>query len=424
MNVTVQHPEKSDETGMMNNLTSPSAISDGILSTEVKVKMEKISMSSHLSLREAESRGWKTTILNHEKNLIALVTSNSDRSIVLRGATSELNTALGKLLADDKILTYTIANYAGIPTPASLLLTPDRDGSDVELQAFLRAHGHIVVKPIDCSCGKGVTTTVTDQASLHVAIEYAKQFSKNIMVQRYANGDDYRILVLNGRVIAAVRRCPTSIIGDGVKTIQQLFEIENAQPLRGSSRFKPLRSINPDEVKAYIGIERMNSVPAPGQKVQLVGVANCARVSICCDVTEFIHPSIYRLAEKMTDAAYLSLCGVDIIIDGDASQPIGSGCQAVLIEINTAPDLSLHHFPTGGGHARNVTAAILNEIFRCQAVGRKIFTERTMSTSTNSNLANQTDDGEHFAEIIANPETFFHLSVAESDFYAKDVLHR
>ena len=423
MHVTAACAEISDKTNIATHLATDPTVFDGILSKEVNEKMQSFSMSNHLIMKEAERRGWKTKILNHEKHLIVLLPSNSDRPILLRRTSSELNTALGHVIANDKMLTYTIAADAGIPTPASLLLTPDGEGFTAELLAFLRTHRHIVVKPVDCSLGIGVSTNVTDETSLRVAIDHAKKFSKNIMIQSYATGDDHRLLVLNGRVIAATRRCPPFVIGDGIKTIQQLIEIENAQPSRGSPRLKPLQPIDSDEVKSYVGIDRMNSVPDPGQEVQLLGVANGARGGIPYDVTQLIHPSISRLAEKMTDAAYLSLCGVDMIISGDASKPVGSGCQPVVIEINATPRIQLHHCPAVGGHPRNVAAAILDEIIRRRAVARKITTEGNIPTSTNKNLTSETDDGEHFAEIISDPEAFMPLSVGESDFYVNDAVH-
>ena len=424
MNVTERCPQKSTEIGMLINRNAHPALFDGIFGVEVIKKIESFYLTNHLLMKEAERRGWKTKILNHEKNLIAVLPPNSDRSILFRRTLTELNTALGKWIADDKISTYTIATCAGILMPASLQLTLNSQGFTAELLEFLRTHGHIVVKPIDCGLGNGVSTNVTDESSLHAAIEYAKQFSKNIMVQRYVAGGDYRLLVLNGHVIAAVRRCPPSVIGDGINTVQQLIDIENAQQSRGSARFKPLRPISSNLVQDHLGIGRMNSVPEPGQKVQLLGVANIARGGTSCDVTQSIHPSIYRMAEKMVDVAYLSLCGVDMIIDGDASKPVGSGCQPLILEINTAPDISLHHFPAGGGHARNVSAAILDEIIRHRAVARKISSAENVLTSPNNYLTCQNDVGEHFAEIIPDPGVFFPLSIGEIDFYAKDGVHQ
>lgn len=152
-------------------------------------------------------------------------------------------------------------------------------------------------------------------------------------------------------------------------------------------------------------------------------MANIGRGGISYDITQNIHPYTYRFAEKMADAAYLSLCGVDTIIDGDPSKPIGSGCQPVLIEINTAPDLNLHHFPAGGGYARNVSAAVLDEIIRRRAVAQKMTSEQNTPTSTNNYLTCQTDDREHFAGIIPEPEVFSPITVGESNFYAKDVLY-
>ena len=393
------------------------------INREVSTKFKSFSMSSHFIMKEAERRGWKTKILNHENHLVALLPSNSDRTILFRRTTSELSTALGLVIANDKMLTHTIATDTGVPMPASLLFAPDHEGFTTKVLDFLHTHGRVVVKPIDCAGGIGVTTTVTDEASLYDAIAYAKQFSKNIMIQAYVTGDDYRLLVLNGRVIAVARRCPPFVIGDGMTTIRQLIEIENAQASRGSLRCKPMKSIDSNEVQDYIAIDQMNNIPYSGQEIQLLGVANASRGGVTYDVTESVHPSILRLAEKITNAAYLSLCGVDMLISGDVSKPIGSGSQPIVIEINATPALRLHHLPAGGGHARNFAAAVLDEVVR-----RRVLDTGTTFTSTITKeqsyraTTNQIHDVEHFAEIIPDPETFLSLSDAEREFYVKDAI--
>ena len=304
-------------------------------------------------MNEAEFRGWKTKVLNPEPYLFEVYPPDFDSPIVFLHCTSEINTALGFRMGGEKMLVYTIAKSTGIPMPAGLMYKLNRPGFQQELKESLRTHQRLVVKPNDGACGVGVTTTITDEKSLQTAVEYAKQFSTKILIQAYADGDDYRVLVLNGRAIAASLRCAPCVIGDGIRTISELIEVENARPIRGVGHEKPLLKINLNQVCRYLGTDRLNSVPENGCKVHLLGVANLSCGRATYDVTESMHPSIFRLAEKVTNATYLSLCGVDLLITGDITKLIRFGCQATVIEINPSPGLRIHHYPAGGP-ARNV----------------------------------------------------------------------
>ena len=373
-------------------------------------KQKSFSISNHLLMKEAERRGWETKIIDYEKDLIAFFpTRNDPQSMLLfQRSTSELSTALGLILANDKMLTYRMAAYFDVPVPISLLYTPHRESFPDELVAFLNQHHRVVVKPTDGAYGDGVTTNVTDIDSMQKAIENAQQFSSNILIQPYVSGNDYRILVLNGRTIAATWRQIPFVVGDGIRKIRQLIELKNTHPCRGNQQDKHLKYINIDEVRAYIGTEQLETVPEIGCEVQVIGVASISRGGESRDVTESIHPSIRRMAEKISNGCQLGLCGVDMIIAGDITKPIGPACQATLIEINAAPGLRMHHFPSDGGFARNVSGAVLDELVR----------RRTLSISTSTTGTTDSDGTQYFAKILSNPEEFSSLSIGEEEFYA------
>ena len=212
-------------------------------------------------------------------------------------------------------------------------------------------------------------------------------------------------------IVVALRR-PLSVIENEFTTIPQLIEIENALPSPGNPQNQLSRLIDLNEAKDYIGTDQMNSIAQRDEDVQLLGVVNECRASATDYVTESIHPSIFRLDEKIIDAAYLSLCGADMLINGDVSKPIGAGCQPVLIEINATPALRLHHLPSNGGHARNISGAILDEIF-----GRRALVRNRVAVKQQQTMR---DD---FAGIILDPEIFLSLSEVERDFNAKKVVH-
>lgn len=381
--------------------------------------MEKkaLAITPHLLLKEAERRGWKTKIISCEKHLIALFPDPNDdpkKIILCLSSCSELGSAHGQMIAKDKMLNYSLASYFDIPVPESLLYTPDVPGFDQALLDLLRKHRHLVVKPTDRSCGEGVSTNITDETSLQTAIDLAKKYSRNILIQSYVSGDDYRVLVLNGRVIAAARRQAAFVVGDGASTIRQLIELKNAHPWRGDQGDKPLRRIDVNEVETYLGAERLQMVPDQGRHITLLGVASIDRGGEPHDVTETMHESIIQLAEKIGQIVQLGLCGVDLIISGDITQPLGSGCRAVMIETNSAPHLRMHHFPSSPNSSRNVSACILDEIIRRRQAngGAGIYRwEPVDPTKTNVERS--------FAPILSNPEEFLELSQGEKDYYAE-----
>jgi D-alanine-D-alanine ligase-like ATP-grasp enzyme len=370
-----------------------------------------LSLNSRFIMNEAEFRGWKTKIVNAEEHLIEVYPSESDQPIAFLQCTSEINTAFGFRIQEEKMLVYTIGKSIGVPVPETIVYTPDRQDFPQELFEFLHTHQRLVVKPNNGSCGVGVTTNIIDEKSVQAAIKYAKQSSTKILIQKCVEGEDYRVMVLNGRTIAASLRCPPTVTGDGIKTISELIEIENTRPERGLHEEKPLVKIDVDRVREYLGADRFNSVPENGCEVRLLGVANMSCGGTTSDVTESMHPSIFQIAEKITDAVRLSSCGVDLLITGDITKPIGSGCQATVLEVNGSPGFAIHQCPTSG-HARNVVRPVLNAIMKRRGQTASEATKaQTVSESMNSSIR-------PFAEIIDNPEVYLAVPDGEREYYA------
>ena len=220
-------------------------------------------------------------------------------------------------------------------------------------------------------------------------------------------------MCIRDSVIAATWRRTAFVVGDGVRTVRQLIQVKNAHPSRGREAGKPLKVIDFDEVEGYLGREGLESVPEQGCEVRVIGVANISRGGESQDVTDLIHVSIRQLAEKISNAAQLGLCGVDLMIEGDISKPLGPDHQAVLIELNGTPMITLHHFPSSGGHARNVAGAILDEIIR-----RRRCHDASIEAQTTDE---RTESGEkYFAPVLSNPEELIPLSQGEIDYHSKN----
>ncbi|HEX2945128.1 MAG TPA: cyanophycin synthetase [Clostridia bacterium] len=262
-------------------------------------------------------------------------------------------------LAGNKHLTKRILSEAGIPVPyGDIAYTP---GSAAAIANCL---GYpVVVKPYDANQGKGVFTNIRELKELEDAFRTAVQYSRAVIVEKYIPGKDYRLLVIDGKLVAAAERKPPVVNGDGSSTIKQLVEIENRNPLRGSDHEKPLTYIKIDEmskqVLAKYGYDE-NSIPSMGDRVLLRYNGNLSTGGTARDCTEEVHPGIADLAVKAAELMNLDVAGIDITCE-DISQPL-TPQNGALIEVNAAPGLRMHIYPTEGT-PRNVAGDILDMLY-------------------------------------------------------------
>jgi len=200
------------------------------------------------------------------------------------------------------------------------------------------------------------------------AFRVASEFSDNVLVEQKLEGRNYRVLIVNNRLVAASERIPCRVIGDGKHSIQELVDIENQNTLRGEGHEKPLTKIKIDQaVVAHLHASgrTLASVPTYGEEITLSERINLSVGATARDVTDEVHPTIARMCERAARVAGIDVCGVDLIAR-DIAEPILDGG---IIELNAGPGLRMHHFPSEG-KPRDAGGAIVDMLFPDGKTGR------------------------------------------------------
>ena len=284
----------------------------------------------------------------------------------IQAAEMDTTGAIGETIAQDKELTKKLLHAAGVPVPIGRSVEDEADAWKAAQEIGLP----VVVKPKDGNQGKGVTVNIMTKAHLEAAFRTAKEFRDDVMVERYLPGHDYRLLVIGNKLVAAARRDPPHVVGDGKHTVRELVDIVNADPRRGSGHSTSLTKIRFDDIAlARLALQGLNadSVPAHGQRVILRNNANLSTGGTATDVTDDVHPEVAARAVEAAQMIGLDLCGVDVVCD-NVLEPIENQRGGV-VEVNAAPGLRMHIAPSFG-KGRAVGEAIVNTMFAPGENGR------------------------------------------------------
>jgi cyanophycin synthetase len=273
--------------------------------------------------------------------------------------------AVSESIAQDKDLTKRLLRAAGVPVPMG---RPVKDLDDAWLAADEIGYP-VVVKPQDGNQGKGVTVNIKDRAGIERAYPAAASIG-TVMIESYLPGYDFRLLVVGNRLVAAARRDPAHVVGDGRSSVKQLVDRVNADPRRGDGHATQLTRIKFDDVAlaqlASKGLS-VESVPAKGQRVLLRNNANLSTGGTATDVTDDVHPEVAAAAVDAARMIGLHVCGVDVVCESiDRPLPDQHGG---IVEVNAAPGLRMHLAPSYG-KSRNVGQAIIEQMFPAGEDGR------------------------------------------------------
>jgi len=277
----------------------------------------------------------------------------------IQAAETDQTSAISESIAQDKDLTKMLLDAAGVPVPMGRSVTTAEEA----WAAAQELGGPVVVKPRDGSQGRGVAVNIETRERVIQAFEAAEEISSEVIVERYIPGHDFRLLVVGGALVAASRRDPPQVTGDGQQTIRQLVDQVNADPLRGDGHATSLTKIRFDDI-ALATLKKQgfdaDSVPPAGTLIFLRNNANLSTGGSATDVTDEVHPEMAARAVSAARMIGLDICGVDVVAES-VLYPLEDQHGGV-VEVNAAPGLRMHLNPSFG-KGRAVGEAIVSAMY-------------------------------------------------------------
>jgi cyanophycin synthetase len=307
-------------------------------------------------VEEAASRGIPWIRLN-KHSLVQLGYGANQRRIQATVASTTSNIAVE--IACDKEETKDLLEANGIAVPRGRIVRSEEGMFD----AIDRIGYPIVTKPVSGNHGRGATINITNDEDAKVAFHVAREHGRSIIVEKYITGFDHRLLVIDNKFVAAAKRTPASVIGNGKSTITELIDEVNSDPRRGYGHERVLTAITVDHHTEVILKDQnlsLESVVPKGELLLLKPTANLSTGGTAEDITENIHPYNVFMAERISKIIGLDICGIDIIAE-DLSVPLEENGGAV-IEVNAGPGFRMHLAPTHG-IARNVAGNVVDMLF-------------------------------------------------------------
>ncbi|MGB3145162.1 MAG: cyanophycin synthetase [Maribacter sp.] len=317
---------------------------------------ERLGPSTGSIVEEAASRGIPWIRLN--KYSLCQLGYGANQKRIQATVTSETS-SIGVELACDKEDTKHLLVQAEVPVPRGEIITKESS-----LEASCKYIGFpLVIKPIDGNHGRGITVDINSYEHALTAFHAAQEVSRRVIVEKYVTGEDYRLLVINNKLVAAALRSPAHVIGDGKSSIEDLVTEVNKDPRRGYGHEKELTIITINDLTKTIikdaGYE-VSSILPKGERLILKDTANLSTGGTAEDVTDIVHPANIAMAERISKIIDLDICGIDIMTS-DISQPLSETGGAVL-EVNAGPGFRMHLAPTTG-LPRNVAAPVVDKLF-------------------------------------------------------------
>jgi cyanophycin synthetase len=281
------------------------------------------------------------------------------RQLRIQAAETSFTGAIAESIAQDKELTKKLLHAAGVPVPAGRTVTAAEDAWKAACDIGLP----VVIKPLDGNQGKGVAVNMKTRQEVITAFTAATAYGSEVIVERCLSGYDFRLLVVGKQLVAAARREPPQVFGDGARSIRELIDETNRDPLRGTGHATPLTKIPVDDIALHTLSQQgytVDSIPSKGTRVALRDNANLSTGGTATDVTEDVHPEMAARAVEAAQMVGLDIAGIDMVCES-VLRPLeeqGGG----IVEVNAAPGLRMHLNPSYG-KGRAVGEAIVSTMF-------------------------------------------------------------
>lgn len=316
------------------------------MSWNTDININKKQITTRLIIERAFVRGWEVQDFSTNNAIIFLYPEGRrGKEIRVFSATPSSAALVGAKIAKDKYITNTLLRQHGLPVPCEDLVRRSEELlQDAERKNnFLKKYKQLVVKPLDGSHGKGISTNVSNIDRLDKAIEEAQNVSSRILIQEQISGIDVRIVCINHQYVDAISRIPAGVTGDGVHTVEELIELVNQNNDRGKNYKTKFNIIPWQEVEKYLEPKDLKFVPNLGEVRQVVGVSNIGVGGARFNIKHNIPTFMKELAVEVSKIINLPVCGVDFMIERmpvikDSSETL----SAKIIEVNSCPSLAMY----------------------------------------------------------------------------------
>lgn len=312
--------------------------------------------SAQALVQAAESRNIPWLRLN-TASLIQLGQGKYQKRI--EAALTSQTSHLAVEIAAEKGLCNRLLQDLGLPVPKQRDARNPQDA----VKGAKRIGFPVVVKPVDGNHGRGVSVNLSEPEEVEDAYHRAAQEGSGVVVESMIQGDDHRLLVIDGKLVAAARRVPGHVRGDGRHSIEELLDELNADPRRGEGHGNLLTRLTlDDQAEKLLAAQGYDSrsVPGDGEVVYLRKTANLSTGGTAVDVTDIIHPDNRLMAERAITAVGLDIGGVDFLTTDISKSYRETG--GAICEINAGPGIRMHIAPSEG-QGRDVGGAVMDMLF-------------------------------------------------------------
>ncbi|MEE3608405.1 bifunctional glutamate--cysteine ligase GshA/glutathione synthetase GshB [Avibacterium paragallinarum] len=325
---------------------------------------DNMELSTQALLFDLIQKGIKTEILDEQDQFLCLQVGDHIEYVKNGNMTSK-DSYISPLIMENKVVTKKVLHKAGFNVPQSMEFT----SAEQAVANYGLFEGRaVVIKPKSTNYGLGITIFqqgVSNREDFAKAIEIAFREDKEVMVEDYLTGTEYRFFVLGEETLAVLLRVPANVVGDGKHSIAELVAAKNDHPLRGDGSRTPLKKIALGDIEKLQLKEQgltVDSIPDAGRIVQLRANSNISTGGDSIDMTDEMHPSYKALAVGITKAMGAAVCGVDLIIP-DLHKPAEPSLQSWgVIEANFNPMMMMHIFPYSG-KSRRLTLDVIKMLF-------------------------------------------------------------
>lgn len=319
-------------------------------------RLQLRSESTQVLLEAALARGIKVDIISKRFHLLRLM--GHKKSLFIKGTSFPVNSQPACFITNNKFLSKRVLRAHGISVPQGWLVRTAREARETIATKNLFP---CVLKPVKGAHGHEVFANIESLAEFDevLPLVFKKPGKKNVLIEEFIQGKDYRLLVVGHRVSAAMERIPAHVVGNGFSNIRQLIKKFNQNPLVGERYEKPLCKIRVNgEIKRNLKKQqkKLTYIPYKGEKVFLRQNANISTGGIGKDVTDIVDQNLKEMALRAAKVIGMKITGVDMIQEERSK-------KLYILELNDCPGIDIHHYPVLG-KSRNVAGDILNYLFK------------------------------------------------------------